>query len=189
LNPDTRITQETVEGVFADIFGERETHLRIFFLNQRRENKLYTFWVIQAFLEIGRENEDNDVWIPLKTIRKILVPEFIKNKTSLHRLLDKMATSHIVDRKSDVVTYGKTAPGKTKEDAFYRLSGVSFVGYMNKNQKVEADRMLSESLNRLWGRGSQLQKELEAAKRILQDLGVSDPDLKINEYLQTQKGD
>lgn len=201
LKPDPQITQENIEEAFTVVYGDKETHLRRFFLNQRKENKLYTFWVIQAFLEIENENEQAGVWIPLKEIKKLLVPNFIRNGTSLFRLLDKMVTSHLIDKKTEITSYDKSLPDKKKEDSFYRLCTISFLGFMDKDQEKEVDRLLYEQTTRFWEKIFELQKQnselskmildlhlkLRAAKTILHDLGVSDPDQKIDECLQTEQ--
>jgi len=202
LKPNPQITQENIEDVFTDIFGDRDTHVRVFLLNQRKENKLHTFWIIQAFLELEKERgEGGGAWHPLKKIKQMLVPEYIENRTSLFRLLDKMEISHIVEKKTELVVYDKSTPDKKKEDSFYRLSAIAFIGRMNPDQVRKANQGLDEQRKILWEKVSELQKQnsvltkliielhlkLRAAKAILYDFGVAEPDLKINEWLQKEK--
>ena len=183
MKSNPQITTENIEDVFVELYGEKYTHLYHFFSKQSPVNKYYTYWISQVFLEYENKTGKCGAWMPLKILKQQLIPSIIKNETSLFRLLNKMKSSHIVDKKTEVVTYQNTPPGKTKEDTFYRFSDIAFLGRMSDEEANRVRASLSDKSS-FWDALQKMQRKLEVAIDILHDLGVSDPESEIDKRLQ-----
>lgn len=169
---ENTLSENDIEELRKEVnhyFFSKDSNFKDFYESRRTESgKKY-------FLDIIGYLKDNGGAVPLRQMKKDLMSKHttrlkIKHETTLYRLLADMVKGNILEKYEDIEPFSRSKPDKRMTNTKYEISKKIF------DKKINEDVI---RFNKMCDATIKYANELSAAKELLEEMGINDPDEEI----------